>query len=151
MLEPCRPLAQRKLLIGLPEKSGIVEPCSQHAFVSMTNDATRVAIGIQHSQKMWQQLAARIFDCKIFLMIAHDRDQDFLGQLQELAVKTAQNYRRKLGEVNDVIQKSLVFAPTRAGNGASGGVELFANLQLAVAAPQNSRGSQGLNIGRTGL
>ena len=116
VLEPDRALAQGMLLIGLPEEARIVEAGTQHAFMSVANDALRIAIGVQHGEKMRQQLAARIFDGKIFLMIAHDRDQNFLGQFQKFGIEAAQNHRRPLGEVDDCIEQSLVFAPARAGD-----------------------------------
>src|SRR5271155_3805781 len=68
VLQPHSPLAQRMFLIDLPEESGIVEASSQHALVSVTNNAPRIAIGIQHCKEMRQQFVICIFNGEIFLM-----------------------------------------------------------------------------------
>ena len=78
---------QGALLIGLPEKASIVEARPQHALIAVPNKRLRISIGIQHRQKMGQQLTARIFQGKIFLMIAHDGDQHFFRQREELRIE----------------------------------------------------------------
>src|SRR4029077_8323682 len=121
------------LLIGLPEETRVVEPRSEHAFVSMTNDAPRIAVGVQHCQKMRQQLAACVLDREVLLMIAHHRYQDFLRQFQKLLIKTSQDCRRKFGQVDDRVEEAFIFPPARTRNRASGSVECFANLLLALS------------------
>ena len=45
MLQQFQTIAQRLLLVGLPEEARIVEPRAQHSLVAMLNRA--VAIGIR--------------------------------------------------------------------------------------------------------
>src|SRR3984957_19863667 len=65
------PLQQRTLLIGLPEKACIVKSRAQHSLIPVTNQALRISIGIEHREKVRQQLALRILESKILLVIAH--------------------------------------------------------------------------------
>src|SRR4029077_1464669 len=123
--QPLCPLAQGMLLVSLPEKTGVVETRPQHPFMAVADDALRIAIGVQDSEKVRQQFMLRIFDGKILLMVTHHRDQDFLRQLQELGIKIAQDDGRKLGEIDDCVQKSSVFAPTCPRYGPSSGIKLF--------------------------
>ena len=74
VLQPLHPLAQRMLLIGLPEKAGIVETGAEHPLVSMANDAFRVRVSVEHGQEMRQQFAGHVFGGKVFLMVPHDCD-----------------------------------------------------------------------------
>ena len=100
----------------------------------MADQPLRIAVGIQHRQKMRQQLPVGIFDREIFLVIAHHRDQHFFRQRQKLRIEPAQNRRGKLGQIHDRIEQRLIFAPARPGNGARRGVERLANLMLAFGA-----------------
>src|SRR4029077_18703310 len=90
MLQPLYPLAQRMFLVGLPEKTRVVEAGSQHALMPMPDDALGIAVSIQHREKMGKQFAISIFNREIFLMVTHDRDQYFLRQFQKFPVKAAQ-------------------------------------------------------------
>ena len=61
-------------LIGLPEEARVVESSSQHPFVTVPDQAFRITVRIQHSEKIRQQSALRILNGEIFLVIAHYRD-----------------------------------------------------------------------------
>ena len=117
----------------------------------MPDQALRIAIGVQHSQKMWRQFAGGIFHREILLVIAHHRDQNFLRQRQKLRIETAQNGRRKLRQIHDRIEQRFIFSPARAGNRACRGIESLSNLVLALTAAQHLRRSQALEIYRTCL
>src|SRR5690349_9406704 len=118
-------------LVGLPEETRIVETGSQHAFVTVTDQAFRIAIGIEHSQKMRKQFAGGVLDRKILLMIAHYRDQNLVGQSQKFRIEAAEDCGRPLRQVDYSIEQGLVFAPARASNGAGGCVQSFTNLLLS--------------------
>ena len=137
VLEPRDPLAQRMLLVGLPEEAGVVEAGPQHALVAVANEAVGIAVGVQHSQKVRRELALGVFDRKILLVVAHDRDQNFFRQLQKFGIEAAQDRRRPLGQIDHGVEQRLVFAPARAGNGASGSVECFANLLFSLLAAED--------------
>src|SRR5579864_4960942 len=70
MLERLQTLEQRLFLIGLPEEAGVVEASPQYAFVAVTDQSLRIAVGVKHCQKMRHQFAGRVFHRKIFLVIA---------------------------------------------------------------------------------
>ena len=91
ILQPLHSLPQRMLLVGLPEEARIVETGPQHAFMAVSYDAVGIAVGIQHGEKMWKELAAGVFNRKIFLMIAHHGDQNFLGQFEKLRIEAAED------------------------------------------------------------
>ena len=84
-------IAQRDLLIGLPEKARIVEAGAQHALVAVANEAVGIAVGVEHGEEMRQQLAVGIFQREVFLVIAHDGDKNFVGEREEFGIEAAQN------------------------------------------------------------
>ena len=116
----------------------------------MPDQSLRIAIRIEHGQKVGQQLAAGVLDREIFLVIAHHSDQYFFGQCQELEVKGTQDGGRKLCEIDDGVEQGLVFAPASAGNRPSGCIESLANLLLTLRAPQHLGSAQRVHVGRTG-
>ncbi len=131
-------LAQRTLLVGLPEEARVVEAGAQHALVAVADDARRIALGVEHGQKMRRQPAARVLHREIFLVVAHHGDQHFFRQLEEFAIEVAEDHRGPLRQIDDRVEQFLVFAPARAGNGAGGGVQRFADALLALAAAAQS-------------
>ncbi len=125
-------IAQRDLLIGVPEEAGIVEAGAQDAFVAVANEAVGIAVGVEHGEKVRQQLPVGVLDREILLVIAHHGDEHFGGQREEFGIEAAENHRRTLREIDDRVEQRLVFAPARAGNGSRGGIERFADALLAV-------------------
>ena len=99
---------------------------------------------------MRQQLAVRIFHRKIFLMVAHHRDQHFFRQRQKLRIEAAENHGRKFRQIHHRVEQRLVFPPARAGNRARRRVERLANLLLALRTAQNLGRAQRIDIGRPG-
>ena len=95
----------------------------------MANDrfAFFVHCGVQHGKKMRSQLAVRAFHGKVFLVVAHHRDQYFFGKLQILRLKIAEDHRRPLGQMEHRLDQRLVFTPVRSGNGARRLVQRLAN------------------------
>ena len=137
VLQPRNPLAQRMLLVGLPEKACVVEAGAQHTLVAMTNQPVGIAVRIQHRQKIRQQVAIRPFDSKIFLVVPHHRDQNFLRKLKKFRFKAAKNDRGPFGKIHNRFKQGLVFAPAGSGNRASGDVKSFADLLLALTTAQD--------------
>ena len=140
-------LAQGLLLVGLPEKAGIVKAGAQNAFVAVADQSIGIAGRVEHREEMRQQLSVRIFDGKIFLVVAHHRDQHFFGQFEEFGIEAAQDRRRKLGQIDDGREQRLIFAPARSGDGASRGVKRLADYLFALARAKNLGAAQGLNVG----
>ena len=65
------------------------------------------------------------------------------GRARNSVVEVAEDDRRRFGEVDDGVEQFLVFAPARAGDGASGIVEGFADGVLALGvAGQDAGGAQ---------
>ena len=89
-------IRQLLFLVRFPKESCVVESRSQHALVAQPNESLRITVGIQHRQKMRREFSVCIFNRKIFLVIAHHRDQNFLRQREKLRIKRSQNCRRKL-------------------------------------------------------
>ena len=90
--------------------------------MAVTNDALRIAVGIQYRQKVRQQFVIAVFDCKIFLVIAHHRDQNFFRKREVFGIEAAEDGGRKFGEIDDSIKQILVFSPARSGDGTRGGI-----------------------------
>src|SRR5438067_1553735 len=83
-LEHFYALLQFDLLVGLPEELGISEARAQYPFVAMSNEPVRVAISVQHREKMWREFSTGIFDGEILLMVAHHGDEHFFRQREKL-------------------------------------------------------------------
>ena len=107
----------------------------------------RVGSRVEHRQEVGQQFPIRIFDGEIFLVVAHHRDQHFFGQIEKLGIEAAEDDGGKFRQIDDGRDQRLVFAPARAGDGASRRVERFANHLLALGGAKNLRAAQGFDIG----
>ena len=129
-------IEQSLLLVGLPEKAGVVEAGAQYALIAVADQAIGIAGGIEHRQKMRQQLAVRIFNREIFLVVAHHRDQHFFGEREKLGIEVAEDDGREFREVHYRGEERGIFAPARAGNCARGSIESFADDLLALGAPR---------------
>ncbi len=138
-LQHLHAIAQRNLLVGFPEEAGVVEAGAQHALVAVADEPVGIAVGVQHGEEVRQQLAARIFQREIFLVIAHYGHQHFIGKREKFGIEVAQDDRRKFREVDDRVEQRLVFAPARAGNSARRCVERFANALLALSRAGDDR------------
>src|SRR5438105_211021 len=75
--------------------------------MTVPDDTVWITIGVEHSEKMRRQLSARVLYSEIFLVIAHHRDQDLLGKLQEFAFEVAQDHGGKFSEIDHSIQQLL--------------------------------------------
>ena len=64
-LQHLHALAQRNLLVGLPEEARVVEAGAQYALIAMANQSIRIAVGVENRQKVRQQFAAGIFEREI--------------------------------------------------------------------------------------
>src|SRR5713101_6031236 len=117
-------------LISVPEKTGVIEAGTKHAFIAMANQTAGVALRVEYGKKVWRQRAASIFHGEIFLMIAHHGDQHFFRQRKKLLVKAAENCCGPLREIDDRFQQLRIFTPAGAGNGAGGSVQGFADAML---------------------
>ena len=80
-------LSQADFLVSLPEETGVVEAGAQYPFIAVTNETVRIAVGIQHREKMWQQLAAFVFQREVLLVIAHHGHQHFRGKREEFRLE----------------------------------------------------------------
>ena len=147
ILQQLDAITQSLLLIGLPEKARVVEACAQHAFVAMSDQALGIARRIEHRQKMRSELAIRIFNREILLVVAHHRDQHFFGQSEKLGIEIAEDDGWKFGQVHNSGQEWGIFTPARAGNCARGRVQSFAEDLLALGGTQNLGAAQGFDVG----
>ncbi len=55
--------------------------------------------------KYGQQLAVRVLDGEIALLVAHDRDQDFAGQLQELVLEATEQRGRRFDQIGHFVEQ----------------------------------------------
>ena len=135
-------VAQRDLLIGVPEEARVVEAGAQHALVAVADQAVGIAVGVQHGEEVRQQLAVGVFEREVLLVIAHHRDQHFVGQREKFGIEAAQNDGREFGQVDDGVEQRLVFAPARAGNrcesAASSALRMRCSRSAALATTEPS-------------
>ncbi len=68
------------------------------------------------ARKCGSSCRRRVFQREVLLVVAHDRDQDFVRQRKKFRIEVAHDYGRELREVDDGVEQRLVFAPARAGN-----------------------------------
>src|SRR5271165_6718988 len=105
----------------------------------MANQAVRITARIEHREKVGQQFVAFIFEREILLMVAHDGDQHLVRQREELGVEAAENDRRKLSEIHNRAEESVVVAPVRARYGSRRSVESLADALLAFGGADHNR------------
>ena len=79
-------------LIGRPEKLGVGEARAKNAFVAGGDEAFGVFGEIDDSQELGRQFPILVFEREVLLMVAHDRDEDFVRQSEELFVEAAFKY-----------------------------------------------------------
>ena len=132
-------LAQRNLLVGVPEEARVVEAGAQHALIAVADQPSGSPSVFSTARKCGSQLAVRILHGEVLLVIAHHRDQNFFGKREKFRIEVAEDDRRKFGEIDDGVEQILVFAPARAGDGARGGVERFADCCSRSAAAGQHR------------
>ena len=70
----------------------------------MPDQPLRIIVSIQRREKMRQEFSARLFNCEIALVVAHHRNQHFFRQDKIVGIEVAQNDRRKLGQVDHLIE-----------------------------------------------
>ena len=73
-------IAQRDLLVGVPEEARVVEAGTQDALVAVANQAVGIAVGIEHGEEVRQQVALGVFEREVLLVVAHHGDQHLGGQ-----------------------------------------------------------------------
>ncbi len=112
-----KPLVERNLLIVIPKEAGIVEAGAQNSLIAMADDghASRFDLGIQNREEMGRQGVLVILECEVFLMVTHDRDQNFFRQRQVFRLKVAQEHAWPLGKVSDLLHQGLVFRQRHPG------------------------------------
>ena len=88
------------LLIRFPEKLRVGKACTQHTLMSRPHQPLRVFVEIYHRKKIRRQPPAASFERKIFLMVAHHRDQNLVRQREKIRIKIAGNHGGILVEVS---------------------------------------------------
>ena len=111
----------------------------KHALVAVANDGAAFVIdlGVEHGEEMRSQLAFRVFNGEVFLVVAHHRDEHFFGERKILASKSPSITVGHSVRCSTVSTSGFIFAPARAGNGASGLVESLADRVPALGNVDN--------------
>ena len=86
-----------------------------------------VDLSVEDGEEVGGELAGGVFDGEVFLVVAHDGDEDFLGEGEVLGLEVAEDDGGPLGEVEDGVDERLVWAPAGAGEVAGGGVKGLAD------------------------
>ena len=114
--------------------------------MARANQAGFVLIEIDDRQKIGRQRSVFALQRKIFLVVAHDRDQNFLRQLQIGRIESAQNRRGIFVEIGHQVHEVRILVnpkPLPAGQAA----QFPFNLLLAVLRPdQHEIGAQFLDV-----
>src|SRR5580704_6562731 len=90
---------------------------------------------------MRRQRMMPIFDRKVFLVVPHYGDQNFLRQGQIFGLEIAEQHGWPLGEVGHLLHQGLVFSPSNLRKITDDGIERIANAMAA-------RGNIGHDKGR---
>ena len=86
-------------LVRLPEELRVGKTRAEHALVPRTDQSLGVLVCIDHGQEVRRKLAAFLFHGEVFLVVAHDGDENFVGQAQERWIEGALNNARVFVEV----------------------------------------------------
>ena len=100
---------------------GVGEPGSQDAFVAGADQALGVFVEVDDREETGCEFAVAFLQRKIFLMVAHHGDQDFVRQAEESRVEGAFDYRRVFVQVGDETQERSVFVEAIATSFNGGG------------------------------
>ncbi len=89
-LEHGHAILEGELLIGVPEEARVVEAGAQDALIAVAHDgfAFGVGDGVEHGEEVGRELAVGVFHREVLLVIAHDGDEDFFGQGEELGCRS---------------------------------------------------------------
>ena len=79
-------------LIGRPEELSVGETGAKYALVAGSDETFRVFGEIDDSQEVGREFAVLAFEREVFLVVAHDGDEDFIGQAEKLFVEPAFKY-----------------------------------------------------------
>ena len=87
-------------LVGLPEEARVGEPGSQDPLVPCADKALGVFVGIDDRQKLRRKFSILLFHGEVLLVVAHDGDENLVGQAEERGIELALDDRRMLVEIN---------------------------------------------------
>ena len=79
-------------LIGCPEKLCVGEAGAENAFVTGGDEALGVFGEIDDGEEIGGEFPVLAFEREVFLVIAHDGDEDLVGEAEELFVEAAFKY-----------------------------------------------------------
>src|SRR5579872_125510 len=79
-------------LIGCPEKFGVSEACAKNAFMAGGDVALGVFGKIDDGEEVGREFPTLIFEREVLLVVAHDGNEDLVGQAEKLFVEAAFKY-----------------------------------------------------------
>ena len=101
-------VGEATFLVELPEEFGVSKARAQDALMSGADESLGVAIEVDHREKVRRQAAIAAAKGKIFLVIAHDGDEDFFRQLQVRRIEVPQDRRRIFVQIDDELQERRI-------------------------------------------
>ncbi len=102
-------LCDRSIPIVFEIKAGILKPGLQDLFRTFFDRISIVRTGVAHHNKMVGQLAVVAPDGEIFLVILHDRDQQFFRQGKIVGSEGPEHRDRIFDQIGDMVEERLVF------------------------------------------
>ena len=104
-------LGERPLAILVPEELGVPQARAQHALVAC-DDRPAIVLGRQIGDRdeARRQATVRVLERQVLLMMAHRRDQDFLGQRHEPLVDPAKQGDRPLDQAGELGEQCRIVA-----------------------------------------
>ena len=97
------------MLVELPEEARVVEARFDYALVALPHQALAVGPDVHDGDELRRQLSFRVPQRKVALVVTHHHGQHLGRQLQEARIEIAEDRRRVLGQIRQVVEQRSVF------------------------------------------
>ena len=99
---------QLALSIHPPEKRGVCQARFQDAFMTLADFLSALRIDVDNREEERKELPFLVHQRKVFLVLAHHRDQNLLRQIKELRIEGSANHGRTLVQVYNGLEQLFI-------------------------------------------
>src|SRR6266436_3098353 len=93
------------LLVGGPEELRVGKARAEDTLVSGADDAFGIACDVNHREEVRGEVAVLFLDGGVFLVIAHDGDENFVRKIEEGGIEVPLDDGGKLVEIDDELSQ----------------------------------------------
>src|SRR4029077_15310983 len=101
-------------LVGGPEKLSVGKARAEDTLVPGADDAPGIASDVNHREEVRGEIAVLFLDGEVFLMIAHDGNENFVREIEEAGSEVTLDDRGKLVEIDDELSQRAILMDAEA-------------------------------------